>query len=93
MIYRSGRIYEGEWLNEHRNGRGFEQFTDGSKYIGMYKDNKADGKGVFTWRNGEIYDGEFLTGKKQGFGIWKGIFGDSYIGEWSNDKVEGYGVH
>lgn len=59
LIYKSGRIFEGEWSNENRNGRGFEQFTDGSKYIGMYKDNKADGKGVFTWRNGEIYDGEF----------------------------------
>lgn len=47
----------------------------------MFSNNKAEGKGVYTWLNGEIYDGEFVAGKKHGFGIWKGCCGDSYMGE------------
>jgi hypothetical protein len=34
LMYSHGRIYEGEWQSEKRNGRGFELFTNGSRYIG-----------------------------------------------------------
>ena len=41
LIYDNGRVYEGEWQNDKRNGRGFEQFSNKSKYIGQYLNNKA----------------------------------------------------
>jgi len=72
LMYASGRVYEGEWIKK-RNGRGFEIFVNGSRYIGTFHDNHACGKGVYTWANGEIYDGEWKSGRKQGFGIWKGL--------------------
>lgn len=36
------------------NGQGTFTFSDGSKYIGEYKDGKRNGQGVFTKSNGEI---------------------------------------
>jgi hypothetical protein len=34
LIYGNGRVYEGEWQQEKINGRGFELYPNGSKYIG-----------------------------------------------------------
>jgi hypothetical protein len=33
-LYLNGRLYEGQWENGQRNGRGFELFTNGAKYVG-----------------------------------------------------------
>lgn len=32
IVYDSGRIYEGSWEADKRNGRGFELFSNGNKY-------------------------------------------------------------
>lgn len=34
MIYKTGRFYEGEWLNDLRHGRGYEKYHNGNVYIG-----------------------------------------------------------
>ena len=34
LIYDNGRVYEGEWQDDRRNGRGYELFSNKSKYIG-----------------------------------------------------------
>ena len=59
LIYDNGRVYEGEWQDDRRNGRGYELFSNYSNYIGQYLNNKSHGKGIFTWPNGEQYDGEW----------------------------------
>ena len=59
LIYENGRVYEGEWQDDRRNGRGYELFQNSVKYIGLYLNNKAHGKGILTWPNGEMYDGEW----------------------------------
>ena len=46
------------------NGQGTETFLDeGKKYIGEWKDNQYDGKGVFFMVNGEIQSGTWLNNK------------------------------
>ena len=32
IVYDAGRIYEGEWENDKRHGRGFELFTNGNRF-------------------------------------------------------------
>ena len=32
IVYKNGRVYEGEWLNDKRQGRGFERFANGNTY-------------------------------------------------------------
>jgi hypothetical protein len=36
MIYENGRVYEGMWLKDFREGMGFEQFSNGNKYQGNF---------------------------------------------------------
>ena len=93
MQYRKARVYEGQWDQDMRNGRGMERYSNGNRYEGEFMNGKPHGKGVYTWANGEVYEGEWVNGLKEGQGIWKGIFGDSYIGEWRQSKATGYGVH
>lgn len=71
MIYPNGRIYEGGWKKDQRNGEGYESYSNGNTYEGGFKDGKAFGYGVYKWKSGEIYEGEWEKGKKYGFGIWK----------------------
>lgn len=40
MVYANGRVYEGEWTCNLRNGKGFEKFVNGSTYKGGYVNGK-----------------------------------------------------
>jgi len=39
MVYKNGEIYEGEWANDKRNGKGVFTFPDDTSYIGEWKDD------------------------------------------------------
>lgn len=43
--FKSGAVYKGSWLKGMRGGFGEMTFPDGTKYIGMFKNGKACGKG------------------------------------------------
>jgi hypothetical protein len=32
IVYNNGRIYEGEWVDDKREGRGYEKFANGNVY-------------------------------------------------------------
>ena len=34
MLYYSGRIYEGDWQNDYKFGRGFEIYPNSNRYEG-----------------------------------------------------------
>lgn len=34
MKYKSGRMYEGDWLNDVRHGRGYERYQNNNIYLG-----------------------------------------------------------
>jgi hypothetical protein len=44
------------------NGEGSYTYSDGSKYVGTYKDDKREGWGTFTWAGGKHYEGEWHEG-------------------------------
>jgi len=93
LMYETGRIYEGSWKNNKRDGIGFEKFENGNVYQGDFMSGRAHGKGVYIWKNGETYEGEWYKGMRQGKGIWKGNNWESYNGEWRRGKAHGFGVH
>jgi len=43
-------------------------YTNGSKYVGEFKDNKRHGQGTYTWADGEKYVGEWKNGNQNGQG-------------------------
>lgn len=36
MIYTNGRVYEGEWNDNYKHGKGYEKFNNGAVYEGSY---------------------------------------------------------
>jgi hypothetical protein len=72
MKYRTKRCYEGSWMNDMREGPGFEIYSNGNIYVGKFKEGKANGQGTYTSKNGlETYTGEWLKGVKNGKGKWQ----------------------
>ena len=104
LKYHSGRIFEGTWVNDMRDGEGYEKFSSSANsklkepvawnvYKGSFLKGRAHGKGVYTWHTGEVYEGEWVKGHKHGRGVWKGQFNEYFIGDWKRSKPHGYGMH
>lgn len=55
MKYNSGNVYDGEWLNDKKNGNGvMNWFTENQKYEGEWKDDQQHGLGSYYWYDGKI---------------------------------------
>ena len=51
-------IYEGQWLNGKKHGRGLEvDMTEGSFYIGEWRANLKEGYGRLVLESGNVYEG------------------------------------
>jgi len=89
-------IFEGEYLNGKKNGKGKEYYENGKlKYEGEYINGKKNGKGKEYYENGNIkYEGEYLNDEKNGIGIeydekdgyaiFKGHFKNDHVRIWNN---------
>ena len=89
-------LYEGEYLNGERNGRGKEYYSDGIlKFEGEYANGKRNGKGKeYNNSNGKLeFEGEYLNGKRNGKG--KEYYNDNgklmFEGQYLNGKRNGKG--
>ena len=69
---KNGDIYEGEWLDDYRDGKGKLTSKDGI-YEGEFKKNLRHGKGKYTWisgdRKGAEYEGEWKNDNREGKGV------------------------
>ncbi|XP_051980158.1 ankyrin repeat and MYND domain-containing protein 1-like isoform X2 [Xyrauchen texanus] len=75
------------WGNDNfpkRNGHGIQEWPDGSKYEGEFKNNLKHGSGVFTWANGEDY--------RHGKGTYSWPNGSKFTGKFYLNRKEGYGI-
>ena len=90
-----GLIFEGEYSNKKRNGKGKEyNIYKVIIFEGEYLNGKRHGKGKEyedSKNNILIYDGEYLNGKKHGKGKEYDIYGKLYEGEYLNGKKHGKG--
>jgi len=50
------KLFEGNYVNDKRNGHGIMYYSDGSIYEGEWKDDKKNGIGKITDSNGVIED-------------------------------------
>jgi hypothetical protein len=53
-----------------KHGRGTQKWKDGAKYEGLWKFNKACGKGKFWHVDGDIFEGDWVDDKANGFGVY-----------------------
>ena len=92
--------YKGYIYNDKREKSGIMFFDNGAKYEGQWKNDKKNGKGVFTSSHyfdcknfvGMKYEGDFKDDKFEGYGITTYTNGDKYEGEWKNNKQYGRGI-
>jgi hypothetical protein len=79
--------------NKPRDGFGGYSWTDGSRYVGEWKNASMHGQGTYTFQNGGKYVGEFINDMRHGQG--ENIFpdGSEYVGEWKDDAMHGQGVY
>ena len=66
--YFDNLVYEGEYLNGKRHGKGKEYFNNSIIYDGEFLNGKRNGKGK-EYEYGELkYEGEYINGKRNGKG-------------------------
>jgi len=94
--YSDGSRYDGEskfsGLRKIRHGKGTLTYPNGSKYEGVWKDDKQHGHGIFTTPDGEICEGEWRDGIENGNGTKIYPSGSKYVGEWKNGNEHGQGT-
>lgn len=56
--YENG-VYDGEFVNGKRHGKGKYKWADGAEYDGDWKDGNMDGKGRKKWADGNMYNGDW----------------------------------
>jgi len=74
-----GSNYE-KWTN----CQGIEEWDNGRKYVGEWKDGKRHGKGIMTHPEGAQYIGQWKEGVPNGEGIETWPNGIKYIGKFEN---------
>mmetsp|Transcript_19619 Transcript_19619/g.27377 ORF Transcript_19619/g.27377 Transcript_19619/m.27377 type:complete len:906 (+) Transcript_19619:95-2812(+) len=91
-LYKDKKKYQGNFLNNKREGYGVLYDTDGKiEYDGFWKNDKRDGAGTWNdYKTETTYKGEWKNDEYHGKGSLK-TPGASYDGEWKNGQQEGKG--
>ncbi|XP_058750376.1 phosphatidylinositol 4-phosphate 5-kinase 8-like [Vicia villosa] len=91
----NGTIYEGDWVDGKRTGKGRIIWPCGKKYkggngpvmgknrniyIGNWKNNQRDGRGIVKWASGEVLEGCWSNGLLRS-GVYRLANGDVYAGD------------
>jgi hypothetical protein len=87
-----GNLYEGDFKDGKRHGRGVGTFIDDTIYTGEFKDDSLTGKGVATYASGDKYVGEFKNGLRNAFGTYTHANGNVYVGQYKDGKRNGKGT-
>ena len=74
------------------NGEGKWTYSNGSIYIGMFKDWKFHGSGELTYANGNKYVGSFKNDMFSGQGKYTFTNGNRYVGSFENNMFSGQGT-
>ena len=92
LLYPDNSIYKGTIDSKmQREGFGKLFLSDGSIYLGLFKEDRIEGRGRMMNIEGFVYEGDFLNAQAHGFGKYINLNGTSYQGLWENDKQNGYG--
>ena len=87
-------IYEGDFVNDKKQGKGKLTFTvNGNIYEGEFNNDEINGYGKYTFSNKHIYEGFFVNGIFNGKGKYKWPDGCYFNGEYKNGIREGFGEY
>mmetsp|Transcript_21327 Transcript_21327/g.24786 ORF Transcript_21327/g.24786 Transcript_21327/m.24786 type:complete len:238 (+) Transcript_21327:40-753(+) len=86
-------IYEGDFFDGRRKGKGKYFYKNGDVYDGDWVDNMKHGFGKLTYKDKGEYYGFFENGRRHGEGQMNYPNGDTYSGWWKYGKKEGKGAY
>lgn len=69
-----------------------ERVIYGNRYVGEFKDDNFNGRGVLTLDSGNKYAGDFREGTREGEAIYYYADGRIYQGQWKIDAPHGTGT-
>jgi hypothetical protein len=72
--------YEGDYLNDKKNGWGYFEWESGNTYRGRYVNDEREGFGEMRWTDGSVYRGTWHKGVQHGLGIMLFPSGDKRCG-------------
>lgn len=75
------------------DGFGSCSYSNGSSYVGTFKNGLQEGQGTYNYYDGSEYVGQFVAGLREGQGTNYYANGDMYVGKFSNDKRGGQGTY
>jgi len=83
---------QGSDSSKWSNCLGIQNYPNGNKYIGAFKDGNRSGQGTFTNTNGDTYFGDWKDDMRNGEGSFTKANSDKYIGEWKENNFNGQGT-
>lgn len=91
--YEDGKVYEGEFAEDSRDGRGKVTWANGDCYEGEWRNDMHHGFGRNVFANGSMYCGSYRENVKHGLGEYVWEDGSMYTGEWVGNKMQGVGEY
>jgi len=67
-------------------------WSNGDKYVGMFKDHTFNGQGTITFIQGDKYVGWFKDHTFNGWGTFTAANGSKYVGNWKDGMGNGQGT-
>ncbi len=92
LVFSDGRIYEGEWKDHYRKGKGVLTFPKGDVYKGNFNKSKFYGFGTMEYANGDLYQGSWKSDRPNGQGVMTFKSGDKYEGGFKHGRFDGEGT-
>ncbi len=82
-------VYEGEWRDNLRHGKGKYTWRNNHIYVGEFKEGKIEGYGIYTFDSGEKYEGSWKSNLREGYGTHYDADGSVLLqGAWVKDKFK-----
>lgn len=74
------------------HGQGTYTSSNGTSYVGQWRNGERSGKGTQIWPNGDKYTGEWLGDLPNGKGVMSYANGERYVGDFVGGKMSGKGT-
>jgi hypothetical protein len=68
MVYPGDGVYEGEYVDGKKAGKGKYWYVNGTMYEGAWRDDVKHGHGKEIYADGATYEGSWADGARHGFG-------------------------
>jgi hypothetical protein len=80
-------VYEGEYLNGQRNGKGVFYLQNGDCFKGDFKNDCFHGAGIYYWNDNISWSGSFVDDKFHGVGVFVFENGKSKLREFKMGEL------